>query len=117
MRLLVKAHPIFRMGNAFANNVSGVGCLLRPIEDSGPSTVKTRLSGMTCKGGIVGVPENSRARGAREHDLGQIGLARVNPAEHMDALFEEYFLWPEMRCQHSLKEIITSLLLKDFGGC
>lgn len=46
-------------------------------------------SWVTCKWFIVGVTENARADGDREHDLYHIELARVNPADHIVVVFEK----------------------------
>lgn len=41
------AHRILFIGNSFANSVSGVGCLLMPIEESGHSEMKACLPEVT----------------------------------------------------------------------
>lgn len=64
----------------------------------------------------MGVPENARAKGARQHKLDQTGLARVNPTENTAVVFEKEFLRPALSSKHSVTKRDTRPFLEDFGS-
>lgn len=97
---LKKAHPIFCARDTFADGVSDVYSLLRPVEASGYSAVKTCLPRMTCQCRMVRQSEHTHTKIAREYDLKKVGLTRVDAEKHCVKVLKEHIVRPEFCCQN-----------------
>lgn len=79
--------------------------------------METCLTGVTGKGRVVLLQENTRTRRARMHNLENVRLTRVDGGNNSIKVLKEQLIWCELRFNNRLAEVITRLLLKDFGAC